>query len=89
MIDIEKPGVKSAQEPVDEKQEKDLANTENISGDRRGVGLDHLQQLANLIGKALRGRLFRGSVGCGRMSASWCRRFDATFAVVTYQVAQA
>ncbi len=32
MIDIEKPGVKSAQEPVDEKQEKDLANTENISG---------------------------------------------------------
>ncbi len=32
MIGIEKPGVKSAQEPVDEKQEKDLANTENISG---------------------------------------------------------
>ncbi len=32
MIDIEKPAVNSAREPVDEKQEKDLANTENISG---------------------------------------------------------
>ena len=31
MIDIEKPDVKSAQETVDEKQEKELANTENIS----------------------------------------------------------
>ena len=30
LADIEKPGVKSAQEPVDEKQEKELANTENI-----------------------------------------------------------
>ncbi len=32
MIDIEKPRVKSALEPVDEKQEKDLASTENIFG---------------------------------------------------------
>jgi len=32
MIDREKPGVKSAQEPAHEKQEKELANTENISG---------------------------------------------------------
>ncbi|MCH9033635.1 MAG: hypothetical protein IID42_03925 [Planctomycetes bacterium] len=32
MIEIEKPGVKSAQEPAREKQEKELANTENISG---------------------------------------------------------
>ncbi|MFQ5705747.1 MAG: hypothetical protein ACE5HT_17245 [Gemmatimonadales bacterium] len=32
MIDIEKPAVKSVQEPVDEKQEKELANPENISG---------------------------------------------------------
>jgi len=32
MIDIQKPTVKFAQEPVDEKQEKELANTENIFG---------------------------------------------------------
>ena len=32
MIDIEKPRVKSTLEPVDEKQEKDLASTENIFG---------------------------------------------------------
>jgi hypothetical protein len=32
LADIEKPAVKSVQEPVDEKQEKELANTENIFG---------------------------------------------------------
>jgi len=32
MIDIQKQTVKFAQEPVDEKQEKELANPENISG---------------------------------------------------------
>ena len=31
MIDVEKPAVKSDQETVDEKQEKELASTENIS----------------------------------------------------------
>ena len=30
MIDVEKPGVKSAQEPVNENRKKELANTENI-----------------------------------------------------------
>ncbi len=34
MIDVEKPGVKSAQEPVNENRKKELANTENISGAR-------------------------------------------------------
>ncbi len=32
MIDIEKPGVKSAQEPVNENRKKEFPNTENISG---------------------------------------------------------
>jgi hypothetical protein len=38
MIDIEKPAVKSVQEPVDEKQEKELANTENIFAKGEGWG---------------------------------------------------
>ncbi len=38
MIDIEQAAVKSAQEPAHEKQEKDLADTENIFARSDAIG---------------------------------------------------